>query len=773
MQRPSNLIAARFQVRGTVQGVGFRPFVRRLASALGIAGWVRNDREGVTILAEGPPETLRDFRRSLLSEAPRAAHVEGVVSESIAPTGLGSFRIRGSESGGQLRARVPRDLATCEACRRESDNPLDHRFGYPFTNCVECGPRYSILEALPYDRSATTMRRFPLCGRCSKEYRQPSDRRYHAEPIACPDCGPGVVLWDSAGREIGRAATALDGASAALRAGQIVALKGLGGFQLLVRADHSDPVARLRLRKGRPTKPFAVMTPSLDEANRLGCPGPEEALALASPANPIVLVEARADQGLAPEVAPGTRTIGLLLPTTMLHHLLLARLDFPVIATSGNRGDQPIVIDENEFVSALKNIADVFLVHDRPIARRVDDGVTRGIAGRLATFRLARGQAPMTLVRLEERFSGVPPLLAVGGHQKSAIALWTGHQAILSQHIGDLDGLATREAFEQVVGDLTRLYGVESPGLACDEHPDYFTTRWAESRDRPLFRVQHHHAHAAAAMVEHGLLDQEVLALTWDGTGHGPDGTIWGGEVLRASLAGFARVASLLPFPLPGGEAAIRQPRRSALGVLAMTLGDDAILTNGELLARLGLAASEASTILKMVRRRVGVAWTSSVGRLFDVAAAIVLALGEVSHEAEAATRLEAIADPRVTEGYLMGRLRPEGSLERGDWRPLIAGLLADIAAGVDNGVIAARFHNALALWAAEVLADQPPIDVVLGGGCFQNRFLTEAVVRELGSRNRVFGPGTIPTGDGGLAAGQLAVALARSARGRPKGGRN
>jgi hydrogenase maturation protein HypF len=770
------------RVRGTVQGVGFRPFVFRVAQGLGIAGWVRNDADGVTILAEGSPQALVQLQEALRAEAPASAVVDAVVVEPGRPAGHRTFTIDTGGPAARPLARVPHDLATCAACRRELSDPGDRRFGYSFNNCTGCGPRYSVIESLPYDRPRTSMKLFFMCGECEGEYATPGDRRFHAQPIACSTCGPRVVLLDRGGRAQGSGADAVVAAAGLIRDGRIVAIKGLGGFQLLARADRSDPVTRLRVRKGRPSKPLAVMVGSLEAADRLCEVGPAECRLLASPRNPIALLgPPRGDGGLASELAPRLSSVGVLLPTTPLHHLLLAEAVLPVVATSGNRGDEPIAIDEHEALRSLAGIADAFLTHDRPIARRVDDSVARVIAGRPVVIRLARGYAPWPLPPVEQIARSLPgpgaaPLLATGGHQKVAVALWSGSQAVLGPHIGDMDGATTRAGFEELVDDLSSLYDFRPAALACDLHPDSFTTRWAAGRGLPVIRVQHHHAHAAAAMVEHGLLAREVLALTWDGTGYGPDGTVWGGEVLRARVDRYVRVASLRTFPLPGNERAVREPRRVALGLLALTLGEEAVLGDSRLLARLGLAPGDARTLLQMARRGVNTPWTSSVGRLFDAVACLVLGAHEVSYEGEAAAWLESAVDPGITGAYDLP-LRPPGhrggagdpTIPRGDWRPMVSALLADLLRGEFPGVMAARFHNALARWAADVAAREPGLDVVLGGGCFQNRRLAEATLQAVRNATaaRVHGPGQIPPGDGGLAAGQLAVAVSLSGRRR------
>jgi hydrogenase maturation protein HypF len=741
---------------------------------------------------EGLPESLECFRERLIPEAPAAAHIDEVLVEAIPVMGLTSFTIHASDVAGLPRApwrserptecagygsgrapqvRVPPDLAICSDCRREILDEADRREGYPFTNCTACGPRYSIIEAMPYDRSSTAMRFFSMCAACSQEYDDPSQRRFHAQPNACAACAPRVALWDQEGRVSAGRDTAILAAAARLRRGQIVALKGVGGFQLLVRADQADAVQRLRRRKNRPSKPLAVMVPSLAAAEKFALLDNAERHLLNSPQNPIVLAGMR--PGTLPEtVAPRSGTIGLLLPTTPLHHLLLAELAMPVVATSGNHSEEPIVTREDEALERLAGIADAFLVHDRPIIRGIDDSVARVITGRPVTFRLARGLAPLPLPALEAFAKEYPPMLATGGHQKSAPAVWTGTQAILAQHIGDLDNPAARSTFTEVAHDLSTLYHFEPSALASDLHPDYYSSQWACSQNKPVWHVQHHHAHALACMVEHNLLDREVLALAWDGTGYGPDGTIWGGEVLRGRCTGFQRLASLLPFPLPGGELAIRHPNRAALGLIWLSKGEEALQRDGHLHRLLGLEYREARVLSAMIRRGVNTPWTSSIGRLFDAIAALVLGARETSYEGEAALWLEAVADPAVTEPFLLPICLPAGrepmvgdpALPRGDWRPMLAGILDDLACDVEPGAIAARFHNALAQWAVAVASGQALREVVMSGGCFQNRLLTERVAEALtGGNCRVFLHSQIPPGDGGIAVGQMAAAMAQA----------
>ncbi len=752
--------AWRITVRGRVQGTGFRPHVYRLAQRIGLNGKVRNVAQGVEITVEGMEASLEEFRMLLERNAPPAAAVESIAVEEVEPQGATEFAIEESGEGTERKVRVLPDLATCSACRHEILDPEDRRQGYPFTSCTGCGPRYSIIAALPYDRPATTMASFRQCHECAAEYLDSDDRRFHAQTNACPTCGPQIALWDQAGHQVAGPAEALSLAAKLLRGGHVLALKGLGGFQLIVRADDAAAVRRLRERKQRPAKPFAVMVVSAAQAAQLAVLGRAERDLLASSENPIVLLRQRAGaNGVAlAEVAPRLSTLGLFLPTTPLHHMSLAAAGGPLVVTSGNRGDEPLVTDEREAPKRLAGIADAFLVHDRPILRRVDDSVVCVIAGRPTVLRLARGYAPLPLPALE-RFADCPPVLAVGGHHKVALAFWTGQQAVLTQHIGDMDTAETRAAFVTGVADVCKLYRFEPAVVVCDAHPDYFTTRWAHSLGKPVIAVQHHHAHAAACMAEHDLLNREVLAFAWDGTGYGPDGTIWGGEALRATAGGFRRVASLLPFPLPGGEAAIRHPNRSAFGLLLSAFGQQSACATRRL-EQLGLEPSEARVLAAMCAQRVGTPWTSSMGRLFDALAALVLGIREVSYEGEAAVMLESVADEDVTDAYpLLQRWADGSGLARGDWRPLLEAVLADLDRDVAPGLIAGRFHNALAQWAAAVAAAEGLSDVLLSGGCFQNRLLAERT-REALQNRRIYLHGLVPPGDGGLAAGQLAVAL-------------
>jgi hydrogenase maturation protein HypF len=772
MSNPALIDGRQLVVHGFVQGVGFRPFVARLARRLGVTGAVRNEARGVVIDVEGPTEAVEAFVVGVRVEAPPAARVESIESIAVSPRGAATFEIQLSGPPAAPNVRVPRDLATCADCAAEVADAGDRRHGYPFTNCTNCGPRFTILEGLPYDRLFTSMARFAMCADCAREYAEPSDRRFHAEPIACPACGPRAELRDRAGVELCRDTAAIEAAAAALRAGRVVALKGLGGFQLLVRADDEAAVNRLRMAKRRPTKPFAVMVADLDSARLLGRATAEEERELESAENPIVLVGKSEGAGmrLAESAAPHVGRVGLFLPTTPLHRLILDAAGLPLVATSGNRGDEPIATDEKAATRELAGIADLYLVHDRPIARRADDSVVQMVAGRRQVIRLARGLAPMPLENLErwiQRRGGAAPTLAVGGQQKVAVAFWSGEQAILGPHIGDLDTVEARADLESQSQRLTSLYQFVPERLACDLHPDYVTTRWAEAQALPTTRVQHHHAHAAAAMAEHDLLDREVLALTWDGTGFGTDGTIWGAELMRARAEGYERLASLWPIPLLGGERAIREPWRLGAAAVLVALGAEGV-DEGWLSERLGIAGERVRRLRPLLERPGGlVTWSSGLGRLFDAVAALVLGVREVSHEGEAAAWLEAAAEPGERRGYSMATTDdapPAGApLPRGDWRPIVRDIVDHLREGVAPGVIAARFHNTLAEWAGELVARFEGGDVVLGGGCWINRRLAESVIRELEARGRrAHLAAAVPPNDGGLAVGQLVVAVAR-----------
>ena len=763
----------RVEVEGTVQGVGFRPFVYRLARELDVAGWISNTRDGLLIEVEGASSAVETFLHRVKTGAPASARVETLRTVVIPLQDDRSFSIRPSSDSGQRSLVIPPDLATCPDCLRELADPTDRRFRYPFLTCTQCGPRFSLLTAIPYDRSNTTMAGFELCSACRAEYEDEADRRFHAEPIACPACGPRVTLWNAEGREVARGDEALLQTAALIREGRIVAVKGFGGFQLWVDAGSAEGVQRLRSRKRRPDKPFAVLFPASDAVNRHCLLSPVEEALLCSPQAPIILVRKRQEENLAEAVAPGNPYIGAMLPATPLHHVLMAELQRPVVATSGNRSEEPIVIDEREALVRLRGIAEAFLVHDRPIARPVDDSVLRIVEGEPLMLRRARGYAPQA-IRLSDgllKGSTRGPVLAVGGHLKNTVALLSGDRVVLSQHIGDLSTMEAFAGFRQAVEDLQRLLDVTPQVIACDLHPDYrssvFAHELATALSVPLVSVQHHHAHVASCMAEQRL-DGEVLGVAWDGAGYGSDGQIWGGEFLIASYEGFTRFAHLRPFRLPGGEAAMREPSRSAAAVLWETMGEQMLAHQLPCWESL---QDQPDQLLMLLKTGVASPWTTSMGRLFDAVASLTGLCHRASFEGQAAMEVEFAAERDrqsgrdSVEGYPMD-VGPSPLTAGGwvvDWRPMVSAILDDLRMGSSAELIAARFHSGIAEVILRVarLAGLPR--VVLTGGCFQNGFLLSLARRRLEEGGfTVYTHREIPSNDGGLSLGQAVVAAMR-----------
>jgi hydrogenase maturation protein HypF len=748
-------------VRGAVQGVGFRPFVYRLAAAEALAGWVANTSEGLVIEVEGARDRLDRFVRRLASERPPHAVVHRMDSIDRAPTGASGFEIRASEEAGPSTTWLLPDLAPCADCCRELFDPVDRRHRYPFLNCTCCGPRYTIIETLPYDRANTAMRRFAMCPACRGEYENPRDRRFHAQPAACPDCGPQLELWDGGGRSLAARDQALRAAAEALRAGRIVAVKGLGGFHLMVDGRNDAAVRRLRARKRREAKPLALLYPSIDAVTADCDLSAAEARLLAGPEAPIVLLRRKESvRFVAPSVAPGNPSLGVMLPSTPLQLLLLAELEGPLVATSGNRADEPICIDEREAVARLHDIADLWLVHDRPILRPVDDSVARVMLGRPLLLRRARGYAPLPVAL----GAPAPPILAVGGHLKNTVALAVGDQAVISQHLGDLGTAQACAAFERAREDVPAAYRIRPTQLACDLHPDYYATRQARAAGLPVVAVQHHHAHVAACMADNGL-SGPVLGVAWDGTGYGPDGTIWGGEFLLADERAFYRIATCRRFRLPGGDHAVKEPRRAAVGLLAELWGE-ALWGREELAPLQSFTASERLPLRRMIARGINAPQTSSVGRLFDAIAALLELHQQTSFEGQAAMALESAIGGERTDDVYPFQMAGEGMIVL-DWGPMVDALLAARAGGETIPRLAAMFHNTLCEMIVAVAERAGRERVVLTGGCFQNRYLTERAVHRLRSAGFLpYWHRQVPPNDGGLALGQLVVAAARSREG-------
>ncbi len=789
-------------VRGVVQGVGFRPFVYRLAQEEGLAGFIGNDTGGVTIEIEGPEERVEAFLGRLRSQAPPLARIDAVAVRELPLAGGTEFRIVSSQVTGQVSTGIPADAATCPDCLRELLDPTDRRFRYPFLNCTNCGPRFTITRRIPYDRPQTSMAKFPMCPACQREYDDPSNRRFHAQPNACPVCGPRVWLTGADGAEI-----AIGDAVAAcidlLAAGKIMAIKGIGGFHLSVDATSQEAVMRLRERKRRYGKPMAVMVRDLEAARAVCELTAEEEALLTTPARPIVLARARAGNGIVAGVAPGIPWLGVFLPYAPLQHLLFAdkRLR-ALVMTSANLSEEPIAIDNGEALARLGGIADAFLMHDREILQRCDDSVAAVVDGAPQLLRRARGFVPLGV----ELPFDAPPLLAVGGHMKNVFALARGGFVYQSQHLGDLENLTGLEFFKESLEHLMRTFEIEPQTVVHDLHPGYLSTgwakEWARERGLALIAVQHHHAHVAGCMAEHDLRG-EVIGLALDGTGYGTDGRIWGGEVFVAKLdrmgqdgtkldgarqagagaVGFERFAHLDYVPMPGGEAAIKEPWRMALGHL-QAAGFD--LESAGTLALVGATEKEARVLARMIERGVNAPLTSSLGRLFDAAAAVVLGRRTVDYEAQAAIELEGAA---VDEPYEFAGPDGEPGYELvfvgGDWArrepvrmsaaPLWRGLVRDLRAGVSGACIAARFHAAVAAGfvraSVAARAATGVGRVALSGGCMHNRRLARLLRSGLEAEGfEVFQHRQVSPGDGGLSYGQIAVAAAL-ARNSFKGG--
>ena len=732
-----------------MQGVGFRPTVYRVATDLGLRGWVLNSSNGVEIDVEGTSDATIAFVPTLLDQAPERGHIQGLEARWLDPTGYAGFEIRQTVEQGPRTTPLLPDIATCADCLRELFDPSDRRFGYPFINCTQCGPRFSIITSLPYDRERTTMARFVMCAPCRSEYEDPRNRRFHAQPNACPDCGPQLSLLDPAGVVLAMSTHALDAAVEAIGAGRIVAVKGIGGFHLMCDARSEAAVLELRRRKHREEKPLAVMFPDLLAVRAACFLNPDEERLLTSPEAPIVLLRRRG-HWLARELAPGNPYLGVLLPYAPLHHLLMRALGAAVVATSGNRADEPIVTDEREALGRLAGMADLFLVHDRPIARYADDSIVRLVSGRPMLLRRARGYAPLPLAQSDTRES----ILAVGAHLKNTIGFSVAGQLMLSHHLGDLETPEARAGFHEVVEGLHGLYDFEPTTIAHDLHPDYASTQFAAGLPGRHLGVPHHLAHVLACMADNELRG-EVLGVSWDGAGLGDDGTIWGGEFLQVRDGVWKRVAHLRTFPLAGGEAAAREPRRCALGLL-YEMNGESVFDSGDLAARLGFTAQELAVLRSMLATGTGVARTSSAGRLFDGVAALTGLRRRSSFEGQAAMELEFAAMMVDDE-----RAYPFALADKAvDWAPMIEAIETDLGSIVSAGQIARRFHNTLSEMIVAVAKREGITRVCLTGGCFQNRLLAERTIdRLLEEGFTPYWHQRVPPNDGGIALGQLVAA--------------
>ena len=749
------------EIAGIVQGVGFRPFIYRLATENNLTGFITNTEAGVSIEVEGAAEAVAAFLARLPKEVPPLARMTSMVVADRPSNYDVEFCILPSRSGEERRVLIAPDVAICSDCLRELLNPADRRFHYPFINCTNCGPRYTIVRDIPYDRAKTSMAVFPMCPDCQREYDDPRDRRFHAQPNACWNCGPHVELWDSAGQRIEVADPILK-AIELLAAGEIVAVKGLGGFHLAVDAMNEASVARLRERKRRVEKPFAIMAAALAGVEELCRLDDASRNLLQTPAHPIVLLKNKQPERLAPSVAPFNRDLGVFLPYTPLHHLLFAGKRFSaLVMTSGNISEEPIAIDNAEAVERLRGLADYFLVHNREILLRADDSVLRVAGRRARQVRRSRGYVPAPIFLKEE----LPPVLAVGGELKNTICLTRGREAFLSQHIGDLENLESYKFFESTVAGLKRILEVEPQILAYDLHPDYFSTRWAlKQAGMACVGVQHHHSHIASCMAENHL-DGRVIGFALDGTGYGLDGNVWGGEVLVGDYRGFERLAHLDYIPMPGGSAAIIEPQRMAISYLFQHFGRE--FWGLEIPFVRALDRPRTETLLRLIERGVNSPLTSSTGRLFDAVAAMAGVRERVNYEAQAAIELEAaLEETGGGNGYLFA-IRDEGGAWIIETRPMFLSLAQDIREGVPTGVISFRFHLGLVdvlARTAELVLGRTGLDrVCLSGGSFQNCFLAEHLQARLEREGfQVFTHAEVPCGDGGISLGQALVAAHR-----------
>ncbi len=774
---PHAEMAQAFRVRGLVQGVGFRPTVWRLAKELGLRGEVLNDGEGVLIRAWGSATTLNTLVSRLRAEQPPLARIDSIealpLTADSPPT---AFEIVGSETG-HVRTGVLSDAATCPACLSEIMDPDNRRYRYPFTNCTHCGPRLSIVAAVPYDRANTSMAAFPMCPACETEYEDPSDRRFHAQPNACADCGPRLWLEDDQGSEIDPAPhqDAIEAAASLIAQGAIVAIKGIGGVHLACDATNEEAVNALRQRKRRYDKAFALMARDLSMIARHAAISEAEQDLLTAPAAPIVILQIGPEhQPLASAVAPGQSSLGFMLPYTPLHHLLMQSLDRPIVLTSGNRSDEPQCIGNEEARARLAEIADYWLMHDREILNRLDDSVVRSDTGGPTVLRRARGYAPAPHP-LPPGFENSPPLLALGGELKTTLCLWHADGAVVSQHIGDLEDASVHDDYRRTLSLYRQLFDFTPAGLAVDQHPDYLSTQWgaalAEREDLPLTEVQHHHAHIAACLMEHGVARDATpaLGIVLDGMGYGEDGALWGGEFLLADYRRFKRLGHFMPMALLGGAQAMREPWRNAYAYLDSCIGWSEVAACYPQLDVVRLLQAKPLALLDQMKARgVNAPSAVSAGRLFDaVAAALSIRPESIGYEGQAAIELEALAQSEADEQSAYGFAVSHGSPAVLDWTPLWHDLLDELSRDVPTPVIAKRFHNTVALAVAQLarrLAEEQKTDtIVLSGGVFQNQLLLSAVSERLEAAGlTVLRPSLFPANDGGIALGQAAVAAAQ-----------
>ena len=757
-------------IRGAVQGVGFRPFIFKIANELSLNGYVLNNSSGVFIEAEGEEPVLRNFLSRIETEKPKLSVITSLEHSFLDPLGYSKFEIKKSEEVDDVSAFILPDITVCDDCLKEMFDSEDRRYLYPFINCTNCGPRFSIIESLPYDRPNTSMKNFKMCDKCREEYKNPLDRRFHAQPTACPECGPQLFLWDESGKVISEKQSALKQTVDLIRQGKIIALKGLGGFQLIVDATNDEAVRELRKRKHREEKPFALMFPSIEPIKEVCEVSETEERVLCSPESPIILLKRKSKIPALPagrrnpksdisvNVAPHNPYLGAMLPYTPLHHLLMKELNLPVVATSANLAEEPICIDELEALERLRGIADYYLVHNRPIVRHVDDSIVRVIMNRELVMRRARGYAPLP-VMVTEKYSLMEEktMLAVGGHLKNTVALKKGNNIFVSQHIGDLSTEESNKTFKKVIDDFKLLYNAEPDEIISDLHPEYISTKYAKQMSEKIKQVQHHYAHVAACRFENQV-EGEALGVSWDGTGYGLDGTVWGGEFFLTDDNSYKHYAHLRKFSLPGGEKAIKEARRSLAGILFEIAGVSFINEFSDLIEN-KFTSAEIGILLNMLSKKINSPITSSVGRLFDAVSSLLGICDRTNYEGQAAMMLEFTGDLKENGSYPFDIKESDKLII--DWQPFIISMINDLRKDINSSVISAKFHNTLAKVILEVAKKSGMKKVILSGGCFQNALLTERTISLLQENNyKVYWHQRIPPNDGGIALGQIAAYL-------------
>ena len=742
---------AKITIRGVVQGVGFRPFVYRLANELGLKGWIINSAQGVFIDAEGNNGTLEQFISRLKTDKPKNSFIQSVEHTYLDPVGFDKFEIRKSSGSGSKTALVLPDIATCDDCLKEIFDPSDRRYLYPFANCTNCGPRYTIIKSLPYDRKNTSMSEFEMCSECSAEYTNPMDRRFHAEPIACPHCGPQVELINKKGKLIASKHEAVQKAAELIREGKIIALKGIGGYQLITDARNTDAIILLRTRKRRNEKPFALMFPDLKSVKEECEVSENEEWLINSAEKPIVLLKRKKgiNSCVSAETAINNPYLGIMLPYSPLHHILMHELGFPIIATSGNISEEPICTDEQSAAEKLSGIADYFLVHNRKILRNVDDSIARIISGREMIIRRARGYAPLPV-----SMEGLKPAaLAVGAHLKNTIAINKGSNVFISQHIGDLENYEAINAYTSVISDIKKFYEITPGIIVADLHPDYISTNFAFKMIKNPEQVQHHYAHVLSCIAENDI-DGEVLGVSWDGTGYGTDRNIWGSEFLISHGKDFKRAAHLKPFRLPGGEKAIHEIWRTGFTLLYEVFGAAAYKYYSHI-------GKDLNIIEQMLKKRINSPLTTSMGRLFDGIASILNIRQYANYEAQGAMELEFAAEiPETDDSYKYVAEENQSGSTILNWHPMIKEIVNDLNKKFSKNIISAKFHNTLVEIIISVAKKVNNKRVVLTGGCFQNKYLLERAIEKLIHNGfKVYWHQRVPTNDGGISLGQIKYA--------------